>query len=109
MAYNLKSFSDNPREPHCVNLICVNNGHSRVSRKFPKIFRRSTNPNLNRPLRINYSIQDRKPKWTAVMKFCLIELTRGVAVRIDMNQAYGVVLSNRLEYRIRNRMVASYS
>ena len=77
-------------------------------RELPEHIRGTPYPNLDRALRIEHPIQHCQSEWPPVMKLRSVVGAHSVAMRIDVHQAKGGILSERLQNRVGDRMIAAH-
>jgi uncharacterized protein YecT (DUF1311 family) len=106
---NVAGAVDDGGDTQAVDLLSMNHGHTGFVRELPMIFGRSTNPNLNRSLRIEHAFQNSMPKGTAMMEFASIIRPSGIAVGVDMHKSYRSVPPENSQYWERDRMIATHA
>src|SRR5690606_10098368 len=107
VADDFPGLFDDGRHAEPGHLLGMDDCHAGFIGELPKIFGRTAYAYLDSPRRIEHSVQHRVTERAAVMELGEVEGTAGVAMRIDMDEADRRLPPDRLEDRMRNRVIAT--
>src|SRR5690606_15184249 len=76
--------------------------------ELPKEFRLTADADLYGAFGVEHALEHSVPEWAAVVELVAFELSTGVAVGVDVNEAHRPLASDRTQDRQRNRVIAPH-